>query len=426
MVYPKINDDWIFRETFDSVSSVIENGGVITGTPTISKSGTFNGSTDFIDIGTDSSLDLTGDMTVSALIKLNDVSGSKTIAAKSGATFSSTQWEFLVSNNDLHFLATNGASAFTAISSNDFVADTWYHVVGTISSNVLNVYVDSVVGGSATVTGTKSTTALSTTIGKRTFGGSENYFAGEIKDVRIYNKALSAEEVSDLYQEDTFQEIDDSKALVSLPLRSNYHDGVNQVTENIGSLGGTVKLADGTTTAEFPSQVTHLPKGMVFDGITKHLRFTDPIVPLTGGFSVVAYVRVGGYDNDTNLIICGQYFDSESLRFFCSIRENDCILQIGGTSLIPSFNFIPGQLYHLVFLRESDNTTRIYIDGEELDNGTNATNVDQQEMWIGRVDEGVTDAAFDGEMYNFRVYDFGLTPSQIKALYLRDKRLLNK
>ncbi|MEK7174650.1 MAG: LamG domain-containing protein, partial [Patescibacteria group bacterium] len=69
----------------------------------------------------------------------------------------------------------------------------WYHVVGTHDGQTANVYVDGILKSSSTSSGTSFTST-----GLRV-GADTEVFDGQIDDVRIYNRALSAAEISALY-----------------------------------------------------------------------------------------------------------------------------------------------------------------------------------------------------------------------------------
>lgn len=69
----------------------------------------------------------------------------------------------------------------------------WYQVVGTYSSGFKRLYINGVLVNSATNSGTISTDAAGFTIGSRSGGG--NYYNGNLAICKLYNRALSAEEI---------------------------------------------------------------------------------------------------------------------------------------------------------------------------------------------------------------------------------------
>jgi hypothetical protein len=75
----------------------------------------------------------------------------------------------------------------------------WHHVLVRVENKVPDFYVDGVVTGKTPTSFTKTPTGNNypLLIGKRDDG---HYFDGVIDDVRIYNRALSADEIWQLYQ----------------------------------------------------------------------------------------------------------------------------------------------------------------------------------------------------------------------------------
>ncbi len=78
-----------------------------------------------------------------------------------------------------------------------FQQNTWYHIVLTYASGVASVYVNGArVNGVSYAQGGAANLPLN--IGSS--NGTTEYFTGTIDDVRIYNRALSADEISQLYK----------------------------------------------------------------------------------------------------------------------------------------------------------------------------------------------------------------------------------
>lgn len=77
-------------------------------------------------------------------------------------------------------------------------------------------------------------------------------------------------------------------ALLWLPMRSQYVDPGSglMVTENMGSLGGTVQCGDGATAGTFPTQRS--PRGASFDG-GDYLQWLSPVA--NGTYSIIAFVQ---------------------------------------------------------------------------------------------------------------------------------------
>jgi hypothetical protein len=78
--------------------------------------------------------------------------------------------------------------------------DQWYHLVGTYDGNTAKIYIDGIEEGSISTSATINM-PNSWTIGSWDGGG--NVHDGDLDDVRLYNRALTASEISQLYNKRT-------------------------------------------------------------------------------------------------------------------------------------------------------------------------------------------------------------------------------
>lgn len=94
---------------------------------------------------------------------------------------------------------TANSSAARALGTTNFVTGQWYHTVGTYDGSNVKIYVNGVLEGTAAYTATPNATDQPLVIG-RWYGNYDGYYHdGEIDQVRIFNKALSSTEISQLY-----------------------------------------------------------------------------------------------------------------------------------------------------------------------------------------------------------------------------------
>ncbi|MFZ2187077.1 MAG: fused MFS/spermidine synthase [Candidatus Moraniibacteriota bacterium] len=99
------------------------------------------------------------------------------------------------------FVIISGSTVYTVTSSTSITDNQWHHVVGTYDGTTMRIYVDGTQTGSGTSFSgdlpTSKTGALR--IGADYYPTPANFFTGSIDDARLYNRALSAEEVATLY-----------------------------------------------------------------------------------------------------------------------------------------------------------------------------------------------------------------------------------
>ncbi|MBU4422136.1 LamG domain-containing protein [Patescibacteria group bacterium] len=165
----------------------------------------FNGSDEIITIG--DNYETNGAKSVSIWVKANAVLNqspfgkyqSDTAADGWAINFSNTNSSYCSIKNDTPTgFSTSGAAAL-------YYAGIWYHYVCTWDTNsgTVKTYQNGVFKAqSPTISGTFSGNAMETTIGSNygVTGDPSSYFNGSIDEVRIYNRVLSAAEITALYQ----------------------------------------------------------------------------------------------------------------------------------------------------------------------------------------------------------------------------------
>jgi hypothetical protein len=178
------------------------NDGTLTNNP-IWSTGQIGGALDFdgddyVEAAYDTSLDITGPITISAWVYPR-VSGTDMVFLQN-----SDQYVLWVrSDNQVRFADTHGNFVDTA--ANALTLNTWNHVVGifrgtsgtTVDLTNAEIYINGISVGDH-VNGTwDPTTLYSVTIGQGS--GTWAPFDGQLDDVRIYKRALSPNEVKAIY-----------------------------------------------------------------------------------------------------------------------------------------------------------------------------------------------------------------------------------
>lgn len=157
----------------------------------------FNGTTDRVTVTSASALPQTA-LSVSAWVK-RDASGTfDRIVEHEWPDVQEGSWVLFVdSADDVQFgLRSAGGTQRISEYVTTIELGTWHHLVGTYDGTTGRVYVDGVEGGT---TFSVSDIVLDT-VGDIVIAGAGDRFPGVIDDVRVYNRALSADEVKRLYQ----------------------------------------------------------------------------------------------------------------------------------------------------------------------------------------------------------------------------------
>jgi hypothetical protein len=167
----------------------------------------FNGSSNTVDINRPV-VQTSTSFTVAAWVLLSDLSHWHTAVSQDGNIISgfylqftapgvspSGQFAFSLLNSD----STTG-TAIRATSNFNPVANVWYHLVGVYNARIAqsNLYVNGILRSTQTVPATWNADG-ETVIGRAKWGKAADFWSGKIDDVRLYNRALSAVDVTNLY-----------------------------------------------------------------------------------------------------------------------------------------------------------------------------------------------------------------------------------
>jgi hypothetical protein len=185
------------------------NNGTLTNGPTFDSGNggsiSFDGTNDYVNFGNPSSLNFTGSMTCSCwFYRESSATTNLRILSKGGGGASTTEngFSFFGSNTNISWSLTNNAVR-TIINTGDILnIQTWYNIVGVCdkTTNTSTLYLNGSLITSASLnnTGTMAGT-LSFNIGRNSASTGSLYWVGNVSSTLIYNRAISATEVSQNY-----------------------------------------------------------------------------------------------------------------------------------------------------------------------------------------------------------------------------------
>ncbi len=163
----------------------------------------FDGDDDYVEIGRESNFDIADQITVSAWIKVNQFNKEwQAVIAKGDSAW---RIQRIQNNNALEFACSglkipSGAPWGNLYGERNVNDGQWHHIAGIYDGSKMYLYIDGTVDTSQPASGRINTNDEPVFIGEN----SENtgrYWDGLIDDVRIYNYALSKDEITALYNE---------------------------------------------------------------------------------------------------------------------------------------------------------------------------------------------------------------------------------
>jgi fibronectin type 3 domain-containing protein len=144
----------------------------------------------FVTIPDSTSLDPTNALSITAWVYATNWTGNRRVLEKGN---SDDQYRLLVENGVFKFDLTGVGTATTALPP----TAQWVHVAGTWNGSTMSIYYNGVLKTSVAAKGTNATTGDALVIGAKNGSGTAgDYCQGMLDDVRVYNRALSAAEIS--------------------------------------------------------------------------------------------------------------------------------------------------------------------------------------------------------------------------------------
>ena len=205
---------WPFSGNANDASGNGNNGTVNGATLIADRNGivnsaySFDGLSNYIQVPHSSSISITGDITMSAWVKTNGSNGQnyQTIISKRQTYWT---WEYAMwlsyHNSTPHntkLLAArslgtgNGEYGW---STTPYIQNNWENWVVTISNNQMKIYKNGVLDQTQVFSLVPVNQTCPLLFGKNTLSDSSEQFYGNIDDIGIWNRALTPQEVSDLY-----------------------------------------------------------------------------------------------------------------------------------------------------------------------------------------------------------------------------------
>ncbi len=286
--------------------------------------------------------------------------------------------------------------------------DQWRHVAITYSSDndTYTIYLD----GQLDSTGSHAISddaAATMTLGHRTGANTNHRFVGALDDVRIYNRELTAAEVTEIYGLVGHWMLDEASGTIADDSTLNNNDG----THNSGVTAGQAGPQSGTLAAEYDgsNNFTDVPYGGNWD-------------PVDDEFTLATWVRLDAIGDTHGLIIWSNIASPYALLVNSSnqpeIRVNwGSVAGESGNITHAASGTLALNTWRHVAVTYDGSTVKFYLDGVE-DSNTLASavtiGISSDKMQLGG-DDG-TSYDLTGSMHDARIYNRALSQDEISEL----------
>jgi len=423
VLYQSFDGQYISGTTALDRSGNGYNGTISAAIPTIGKFGqalNFNGTSSFIYTDNSAKIEQATQITVSAWIKTDFDSGDwDEIVTDFGASTNDCKWWLGINNSDatkyIEFGIqdpTDCASTYNVDHASRFNNPTpgvWHHLVGTYDTDDVKLYVD----GAAPVIQHYDTAGMNATcggvisVGQLLYGLNWYFYKGLIDEVRVYDRALSAAEVGDLYRlgQDKINSGQVGNINSGLVLHQSFDGQYISGTTALDSSGqGNNGLISGATPA-----IGKNGQALLFDGTDDKFE-TESDVTFSTGVSFSFWMK--GSPGAYGTTVGGTYV-------FCvagNIGNKITCVADGDSSgsATSSLDVLDGNWHHIVFTSTS-NAQTIYVDGSNDGSATETLSTDPRHIGVGN--RPSSEVYYAGLIDEVRVYNRALSAQEIGDLY---------
>ena len=211
------------------------------------KAYSFDGNNSYVEIPWSGTAIIKGDITMSVWLNIkdkeNDYSGGYARIIKAPGEY----YEMWVNwnndgVNDREIYARSGGQGISITTGNNVREETWNHVVYTYTSDTLRMYLNGkIINKQLKNWDWNNSLPGSGNIYIGAYGPNSNPFLGSIDDVRLYNRALTASEISTLYSVESESPV--SNSIVVSPGQTSNSVYVRPVDDDVYEATETLKLS---------------------------------------------------------------------------------------------------------------------------------------------------------------------------------------
>src|SRR3989344_736955 len=388
------------------------NNGTLTNGPqtTLGKIGqglNFDGSNDTVPLTSDPIG--TGTVTACTWFNTNTLSSWQFIIAKNGG------FSFGPYSNGNRIILTSDAGGTALFSANDSItAKTWYHTcVIRQSSGTGSIYINGVQSGTSGTTGTPASGFYSLSIGDQDpTAGVAQPFNGDIDEVRIYSRALSAAEIKRLYNMGSGIKTASQTSKITSGLLAYYTFDGADVYEN----GAVVadKSGNGNNGAVTGARVGpgKIGQALHFDGINDLVNTGSDFIG-TSALTISVWVYRENAAGTQRIV-------SNNRTILSTNTAGRILFSSDGATTISSGNNCAdaGKWTHVVVTRTSSGVANFYCSSAQYgtaDQASGTPTAGTENVFLGNRGSGAE--PWDGPLDEIRIYNRVLSAAEIKELY---------
>lgn len=395
----------------------------------------FDGQDEYVETATPSMVGTT--YSVCAWFKTADDSSTQIIySERNSANENSIKGQLYLDDGLISFITRNDSSGNSALAQSSVVVETttWLHACGVRSGSNVYVYLNGSQKGTDDDAGGTITTNVAS-IGTYNDAGDFTthgfLFDGSIDDVRIYNTALSADDIQTLYRQGqvTYNASQNQKLTDGLIGLWSF-DGPDLTSTTVLDRSGQGN--DGTLQNGPKPTRGAIGQALEFDGVDDHIDANDVYdFANSTPFSISVWAKPEDFDLDFQALLAKRTENDDGWIFI--IRPtNDPSPKLAmqfwsnsaASSVTSDVDVAEGQWSQLAFTFDGT-TGKLYINGTEVGSGTMTKVLPDTptDLTFGAGQStGDLSQYFDGSIDDVRIYNRAISSQEVKQLWSMGRR----
>ncbi len=356
---------------------------------------------DYVDCGSDSSLDITNELTISTWIKPTQNSKHATILAKEDYPNNKGYLLHQLSGTDLMFRLYDGTNKYTLEASNQVSTNNWQHIVATYDGSEMKLYKNGTQIASRSGPSSIATTTQPLYIGDRSTV--DQAFQGTIDETQIYDRALSASEIEELYSIYTMPstldlEFEENEGSTTYDATSNNNDGnINGATWTSGSIGSALSF----------DRNDYVDCG------------SDSSLDITNELTISTWIKPTQNSKHATILAKEDYPNNKGYLLHQLSGTNLMFRLYDGTNkyTLKASNSVSTNNWQHIVATYDGTTMKLYKNGTQIAsmNGPTTIATTTQPLYIG--DRTTVDQAFQGTIDETQIYNKALSAGEVEELH---------
>lgn len=370
----------------------------------------------FIDLGSGSSLKFTGDFTVTFWFKTASSGTTMRVMGNRSASGTNTGWEVFINSSGAAGMQVDTPDGLQSVTGTTVVTGgSWYQAIAKRSGSVISLKINNSAEGSPTgaSTGDCGTGADNTYLGRTP--QTAQYYNGSLDNLRIFNRATTDAEDAILYNAGNGNEANGAGSNV-VYLKMEDNAASTAVTDSTGlqTVTATVNTSTLTTTGKIDNGFTLSGSRYLDLGSDSTLKFTgDFAVNVWVNTTTAGVARIAGNRSASGTNIGWDLAKDGSNHATFIIDQGATSYSVTGTT-----SLIDGA-WHMITARRQGGTISVWVDGvsQGTPTGSNSDDIgtSADNTYVGRTPFSAN--YWNNKLDSFSEYSRALTDDEIAILY---------